>query len=93
MFVRDGRTGFSALEAGDLDGDKLLDLVATDHDGAMQLLLGDGKGGFVREASPETQQPRGDCRGYGLKIVDLDRDGRRRDRGLVCRRVQCPVRS
>ncbi len=75
VLAREGRTGFSALDAGDLDGDKLVDLVATDHDGAMEILLGDGKGSFAREVSPETQQPRSDCRGYGLRILDLDRDG------------------
>ncbi len=76
IFVRDGRIGMSALDAGDVDGDKRLDLVATDHDGLLLLFLGDGKGGFVREESPEAQQPRGNCRGYGLKLADIDRDGR-----------------
>lgn len=75
-FSRDGRDPITALDAGDLDGDKALDLVATDQDGRFVLLLGDGKGGFVREESPEAQQPRGPCRGYGLRMTDLDRDGR-----------------
>ncbi len=30
----------------------------------------------MREESPEAQQPHGDCRGYGLKLADIDRDGR-----------------
>jgi hypothetical protein len=76
VFVRDGRESLTALEAGDLDGDKAADLVATDHDGFLLLFLGDGKGGFSLEASPEAQQPRGPCRGYGLKMADIDRDGR-----------------
>ncbi len=76
VFVRDGRRGISALEAGDVDGDQHLDLVGTDHEGFLLLFLGDGKGGFVREESPEAQQPHGDCRGYGLKLVDIDQDGR-----------------
>lgn len=76
IYARDGRVGISALEAGDVDGDKRLDLVATDHDGLLLLFLGDGEGGFVREESPEAQQPRGNCRGYGLKLADIDRDGR-----------------
>ena len=73
--AREGRVALGALDAGDIDGDKYLDLVATDHDGGMTVLLGDGKGGFTRELSPETEQPRGNCRGYGLRIFDLDRDG------------------
>jgi hypothetical protein len=76
VFVRDGRDGFSALDAGDVDGDKHLDLVATDHEGFLLLFLGDGRGGFVREESPEAQQPHGDCRGYGLRLADIDGDGR-----------------
>lgn len=76
VMVRDGRVALGALDAGDIDGDGHLDLAATDHDGGMTILLGDGKGGFVREVSPETQQPRSNCRGYGLRIFDLDRDGR-----------------
>jgi len=73
--AREGRVALGALDAGDIDGDKYLDLVATDHDGGMTVLLGDGKGGFTRELSPETEQPRGNCRGYGLRIFDLDLDG------------------
>lgn len=76
VFAREGRVGLTAMDAGDLDGDKRQDLVATDHDGALFLFLGDGKGGFAREESPEAQQPRGSCRGYGLKVADLDRDGK-----------------
>ncbi len=76
VFVRPGRVGLSALDAGDVDGDKLQDLVATDQDGYFFLFLGDGKGGFSLEESPEAQQPRGPCRGYGLKVADIDRDGR-----------------
>ena len=71
VFVRNGRIGLSALEAGDLDGDSLQDLVALDHDGYSLFLLGDGKGGFALEESPETQQPRGRCRGYGIRIANV----------------------
>ena len=76
VFVQDGRVALSALDSGDLDGDKLPDLVATDHDGFLYLFLGDGNGGFAREESPEAHQPRGPCRGYGLRMADIDRDGR-----------------
>ena len=75
-FVQDGRVALSALDAGDLNGDRLLDLAAIDRDGFLYVFLGDGKGGFAREDSPEAQQPRGLCRGYGLRMADIDRDGR-----------------
>ena len=76
VFVRDGRVGFKALDAGDLDGDKRQDLVATDQDGFLFLFLGDGEGGFAREESPEAQQPVGSCRGFALKLADLDHNGK-----------------
>lgn len=76
VISRPGKIGFSGLEGGDVDGDGALDLVAVDHDGYVLVLLGDGTGGFSSETSPEAQQPRGMCRGYGLKLVDVDRDGK-----------------
>ena len=76
IFSRDGRIAFSSLEAGDLDGDKKLDLVALDHDGYALFLLGRGKGAFTIDESAEAQQPRGRCRGYSVRIADLGLDGR-----------------
>jgi hypothetical protein len=70
-----GRNVFEALTAGDVDGDGHLDLAGLDKDGGFGLFLGDGKGKFTLETSPEAQEPRGKCRGYGLKLADLDGDG------------------
>lgn len=75
-YVRDGRISLSALDAGDLDGDRHSDLAALDHEGHALFLLGDGKGGFLLEESPEAQQPRGRCRGYTVRIADIGLDGR-----------------
>jgi hypothetical protein len=62
------------LATGDLDGDGHVDVVGIDADGALWIFRGDGKGGFTRESAPELKG-RERCQGYGLRLVDLDRDG------------------
>jgi len=76
VFAREGRVGLSALGAGDIDGDGRQDLAATDQDGYLFVFLGDGRGGFATETSPEGQQARGRCRGYELTVKDIDGDGK-----------------
>ena len=66
----------SALAAGDIDGDKNTDVAALDSDGMLRLFLGDGKGGFVEEQSAEVQPLGAGCRGYHLRLVDLNADTR-----------------
>ncbi len=76
LFYRKRRLGIFALDQGDLNGDGAIDLVGVDGDGDGYVFLGDGEGFFVREASPELDKPRGRCRGYRVRLVDLDGDGR-----------------
>ncbi len=68
--------GIWSLAAGDLDGDGNKDLVAFDGDGKAWVFLGDGKGSFTREESPELGPAEGKCRGYHAVLADLDGDGK-----------------
>lgn len=70
------RSGFSAVAAGDLDGDGQRDLVALTAAGETWLFLGRGDGRFDREATPEIAPLGTDCRGYHVELADLDGDGR-----------------
>lgn len=76
LIARPGRQAFNALAAGDLDGDHNQDIVAVDGDGTTAIYLGDGKGWFTSEATPELASPLGKCRAYRVRLADLDGDGR-----------------
>ena len=76
LAVEEGRSEVSALDHGDLDGDGKADLVGLTGDGETWIFFGDGKGGFVRETSAGVPPFKGGCRGYHVKLVDLDGDGR-----------------
>lgn len=76
LYSRQNKVGFFALDHGDVDGDGALDLAALDGDGAVWVWLGDGQGFFALEESPEMGPPSERCRGFHLRLVDLDRDGR-----------------
>ncbi|HVG26141.1 MAG TPA: VCBS repeat-containing protein [Acidobacteriaceae bacterium] len=71
----EGRAGVWSLGAGDLDGDGALDLVGITGEGSGWVFLGDGKGSFTREQSPELAPQEPGCTGYHVELVDLDKDG------------------
>lgn len=70
--VEDGRSWVTALATGDIDGDGKLDLAALTGEGATWILLGKGDGTFVREKTPEIPPDKGGCKGYDVRIADLD---------------------
>jgi len=74
VWAIDGRTSVTALAGGDLNGDKKADLVALTGDGETWVFLGDGKGGFAKDAAgiPKLN----DCKGYHAVLVDVDKDGK-----------------
>lgn len=71
-----GRTDIFSLDAGDLDGDGRLDLVASTSEGQLLIFRGTAGGRFEREEEPERAETNPGCRGYGLLLTDLDGDER-----------------
>jgi hypothetical protein len=74
LWTEPGADAIWSVAAGDIDGDGNPDLVTMTQTGRALVLMGDGKGGFVLEDSPELDPPK-NCRGYGVEIRDLDGDG------------------
>ena len=71
----ESRRGITSLATGELDGDGHTDLAALTGDGEILFFLGDGDGFFLREMEALTPREQG-CEGFGLRLVDLDGDGR-----------------
>ncbi|MFN7942670.1 MAG: VCBS repeat-containing protein [Thermoanaerobaculia bacterium] len=73
LFVEADTIGFFSMVSGDFDHDGRPDLAAGSGDGRILVFLGDGKGGFVNETSPEIDGDAG-CRVFDLHAADFDRD-------------------
>jgi hypothetical protein len=74
LAAREGRDGWTALTAGDLDGDGAPDLVGISDSSQIDVFHGDGKGAFSRLATDPARATDG-CRGFDLAIGDLNGDG------------------
>jgi len=61
---------------GDWDGDGKTDLVALTGNGDTWVFLGDGKGFFTRETATGIPPFAGACKGYHVRLADLDGDGK-----------------
>ncbi len=70
--VEESRSWLTALDSGDIDGDGKPDIAALTGDGQTWILLGKGDGSFVREKAPEIPPAEGGCKGYDVRIADLD---------------------
>ncbi|MCM2314993.1 MAG: VCBS repeat-containing protein [Thermoanaerobaculia bacterium] len=69
-----GRSFVTAMGAGDLDGDGRVDLVAFDDAGGPLVLRGAGGALFTMESPDGIDSAMPGCRGYSVKLADLDRD-------------------
>ncbi|HEX2253093.1 MAG TPA: VCBS repeat-containing protein, partial [Thermoanaerobaculia bacterium] len=72
LAAEEARDGVWSLGSGDLDADGRADLVALRGSGEAMVFLGDGRGGFARHAAEALEPPGYQCRGYEVRLVDLD---------------------
>ncbi len=73
---QESRAGVWDMTVGELDGDGAPDLVALTGQGEVWVLLGDRRGSFAGEESPELPRRVKGCEGSEVRLVDLDGDGR-----------------
>ncbi len=70
------RGGFAGLAWGDLNGDGASDLVAAHASGAVWIFVGDDAGGLTWARAPMLGSAGEVCKGYHVRLADLDGDGR-----------------
>ena len=76
LYSTEGKDGIYGLATGDLDGDGRRDVAVTTGNNEILIFLGDESGSFTREQSAELPEAVLGCRGYGLRLSDLNGDGR-----------------
>lgn len=76
LYSDEGKRGIYSLATGDLDGDGRRDVAFANGNGEVFVYLADEAGFFARENAPELPEKVPGCRGYGMRISDLDGDGR-----------------
>lgn len=70
----EGRSDFTALDTGDLDGDGFVDVVALTGEGMVRIFLGSEGRSFREEVVAEGPPRQEGCSGHAVRIVDLDAD-------------------
>lgn len=70
------RGGFAGLAWGDVNGDGANDLVAAHASGAVWVFVGSETGGLVRATASALESAGESCKGYHVRLADLDGDGR-----------------
>ncbi len=75
LYSSPGRAGIYSVATGDLDGDGRTDVAAANGHGEVMLFLAGAEGSYAREVSPELPAAVAGCRGYAMRLVDLDGDG------------------
>lgn len=76
LWAREGRDGVRGMALGDLDGDGEKDLVGFTDVGEPVVLRGLSGGRFALESPDGIDSATSKCRGYSVRLADLDGDGK-----------------
>ena len=71
-----GTDAIRVLRSADIDGDRLLDLVAVRESGATMLFSGQGQGVYNADKMINAPETYAGCKAYDAHLHDFDRDGR-----------------